>query len=137
MRAVRPSTASASMETPLLMSSVAWRGGVGGCRSRHRPARSSRCWHCTAWTASQPSARLPMVLSSGFGGSDLVGLAVAEHGVQDVDAASCERDDGLVVGLAFGSFAGVEGAAGGVAERAERGLDEDAFEGAVAGWWRV
>jgi hypothetical protein len=32
-----------------------------------------------------------MLLSSGAAGSDLVGLAVAEHGVQDVDAAAGER----------------------------------------------
>ena len=38
-----------------------------------------------------------MRLSSGFGVSVLVGGAVAQHGVEDVDAASGERDDGLVV----------------------------------------
>jgi hypothetical protein len=41
-------------------------------------------------------------------------------------------DDGLVVGFAFGAFAGVEGLAGGVPERAEGGLEEDALERFVA-----
>jgi hypothetical protein len=36
-----------------------------------------------------------MHLSSGSGGSDLVGLAAAQDGVQDVDAAAGEGDDGL------------------------------------------
>ena len=61
-----------------------------------------------------------MRLSSGFGGLDLVGGAVAQHCVEHVDAAACERDDGLVVGLSFDAFAAVEGLAGGVGERAER-----------------
>src|SRR3954453_9510519 len=74
-----------------------------------------------------------MWLSSSFGGSDLVWLAVCEDGVQDVDAAAGERDDGLVVGLVFGAFAGVEGFAGGVLQRAEGGLEEDAFERLVGG----
>jgi hypothetical protein len=38
---------------------------------------------------------------------------VAEHGVEDVAASSCEADEGGVVFLAFGSFAVVVGAAGG------------------------
>jgi hypothetical protein len=73
-----------------------------------------------------------MRLSSSFGRSRFVGLAGAQDGVQDVDAASCERDDGLVVGFSFGALAGVEGLAGGVAERAEGRLEEDAFERLVA-----
>lgn len=52
--------------------------------------------------------------------------------MEDVDASACEGDDGLMVGLAFGSFARVEGPAGGVVERAEGGLEEDAFERLVA-----
>src|SRR5690242_12721008 len=72
-----------------------------------------------------------MLLSSSFCELDLERAAIPEHGVQDVDPASGEREDGLVVAFAFGSFAVVEGAAGGVAERAERGLVEDAFEGLV------
>jgi hypothetical protein len=44
----------------------------------------------------------------------IVGLPVAQHGVEDVDASSGEGDDGLLVGLALATFAGVEGLAGGV-----------------------
>src|SRR5688572_28940353 len=63
----------------------------------------------------------------------LVGLPVAEYCVQDVDAASGQRDDGLVVGLAGGTFAVVVGAADRIAlQGAERRLVEDAFEDAVA-----
>jgi hypothetical protein len=39
-------------------------------------------------------------------------LAVAQGGVQDVDAASGGGEDGLVVSFAFGWFAVVEGAPG-------------------------
>jgi hypothetical protein len=73
-----------------------------------------------------------MRLSSRFGVSQLVASAVAEHRVEHVDAAAGEGDDGLVVDLAFGAFAGVEGFAGGMLQRAERGLDEDALERLVA-----
>src|SRR3954469_12775966 len=73
-----------------------------------------------------------MRLSSGFGVSALVGRSVAQHGVQDVDAAAGEREDGLVVGVSLGAFEPVEGLAVGVAERAERRLEEDALEGLVA-----
>src|ERR671939_647782 len=73
-----------------------------------------------------------MLLSSSFCERDLERAAVAEHGVQNVDSASCQGEDGLVVSFAFGSFAVVEGAAGGVVKRAECGLVEDAFEGLVA-----
>jgi hypothetical protein len=40
----------------------------------------------------------------------LVGLAVAEHGEDDVASASGEADQGGVVFLAFGAFAVVVGA---------------------------
>src|SRR5947209_18327157 len=73
-----------------------------------------------------------MFLSSSFCEWDLEWAAVAQHGVQDVDASAGEGEDGLVVAFAFGSFAVVEGAAGGVVKRAERGLVEDPFEGLVA-----
>jgi hypothetical protein len=46
-----------------------------------------------------------MLLSSSFCELDLERAAVAEHGVQDVDSASCQCGDGLVVSFAFGSFA--------------------------------
>ena len=51
-------------------------------------------------------------MSSGEGvlcGSCLVGLAVAEHGEQDVDAAACEADEGSVVAFAGSAFAVVVG----------------------------
>ncbi len=54
----------------------------------------------------------------------LVGRLVAEHAVQDVDAAAGQCQDGLVVGLALGSLASVGGLAGRVAagcdDRGER-----------------
>jgi hypothetical protein len=57
-----------------------------------------------------------MRLSSRIGHvTGLVGGLVAEHGVQDVDAAPGQGEDGLVVGLALGSLPPVVGAAGGVA----------------------
>jgi hypothetical protein len=37
-----------------------------------------------------------------------VGLLVAEHGPQDVDAAAGESEDGLTVAFALGAFALVE-----------------------------
>jgi hypothetical protein len=55
-----------------------------------------------------------------------------EHAQDDVAAAAGEADERGVVAFAFGSFAVVEGAAGRVSERTERGLVEDAFEGLVA-----
>jgi len=63
-----------------------------------------------------------MRLSSGFGVSELVGRAVAQHRVQDVDAAAGECEDGLMVGLSLVALASVEGLAVGVGERAEGGL---------------
>jgi len=67
-----------------------------------------------------------MILSSrcgalfGFGdGRGLVGLAVSEHGEEDVDAAAGQADDGSVVAFAFGAFAVVVGAAGRVFETGE------------------
>ena len=72
--------------------------------------------------------------SRGADVAGLVGGLVAEHGVQDVDAAAGEGQDGLVVGLALCAFAGVVGLAGGVAaDGDECGLVEDALEGFVAG----
>ena len=69
-----------------------------------------------------------MRLSSGFGVVEAVGLPGAQQCVEDVDAAAGECDDGLVVSFSFASFAAVEGAAGGVLERAEGGLVEDALD---------
>jgi hypothetical protein len=62
----------------------------------------------------------------------LEGSSVVEHGPEDVDAPAGEGEDGLVVAFALASLAVVEGAAVGVAERAEGGLIEDAFEPLVA-----
>jgi WD40-like Beta Propeller Repeat len=73
-----------------------------------------------------------MRLSSSPGVFESVWLSGSEHGVQDVDAPAGEGDDGLVVAFAFGALAGVEGAAGGVVERAEGRLVEDALEGLVS-----
>src|SRR5690625_977056 len=53
---------------------------------------------------------VPIVSSSGCRRACLVEGAVAEHGVQDVDAASREADQGGVVLLAGGAFAVVVGA---------------------------
>ncbi len=84
----------------------------------------------TAFFALQGDS--PMMLSSRLGMINCVGLPGSQYGVQHVDAAAGQRDD-LVVPLAFGSFAVVEGAAGRVAlQGAERRLVEDPFEGAVA-----
>ena len=38
----------------------------------------------------------------------LVDVAVAEHDPQRADPSPCEGDEGLLVGLAFGSFAFIE-----------------------------
>jgi hypothetical protein len=57
----------------------------------------------------------------------LVGLAVAEHGEDDVAASPGEADQGGVVFLAFGAFA-VVGAGSRVFERGERGKEERSFE---------
>ena len=48
-----------------------------------------------------------MLLSSGLGVPELVGGSVAQHGVEDVDAAAGEGEDGLVVGLSFVAFAAI------------------------------
>jgi hypothetical protein len=69
-----------------------------------------------------------MRLPSGSGVFGAVGLSAAEDGVDEVDAAAGERDHGLAVALSFVPLAGVEGAAGGVVERAEGGLVEDPFQ---------
>ena len=58
------------------------------------------------------------LLSSGEGGFDwsrLVKGSVAEHGVEDVGAASSQCDEGLVVALALSDLAVVVGARFGVA----------------------
>jgi hypothetical protein len=49
----------------------------------------------------------------------LVGLAVADHGVEDVDAAAGEADQRGGVSFAGGAFAVVVGPAGGVGEAGE------------------
>lgn len=64
-------------------------------------------------------------------GGRLVGLALADHGVQDVDSAACQAGQRGRVGLAFGSFAVVVDPAWWVLEAGERGHVEGAFEGPV------
>ena len=77
-----------------------------------------------------------MGLSSreGFGCSlwGAVGLAVAEHGVDDVGAAAGQADQGGVVPFAGGSLAVVVGPAVGVPERGERGEEQRRLQGVVA-----
>lgn len=56
-----------------------------------------------------------MTLSSRRGAvCGLVDRVIAEHGPQDVEPAMGQGDDGLGVGFAYGSFAVVEGAGGGI-----------------------
>jgi hypothetical protein len=65
-------------------------------------------------------------------GADVAGLVrrlVTEHGVQDVDTAAGQCQDGLVVGLALGSLASAVDLAGRVAAGCdERGTVEDMLE---------
>lgn len=68
------------------------------------------------------------VSSSRGGEGRLAGLAVAERGEQDVGAAAGEADEGGVVRLTFGAFAGVVGPARGVGQAGERGEEQRAFE---------
>jgi hypothetical protein len=70
--------------------------------------------------------------SGGLRGRCLVEGLVAEHGVQDVAAASGQADEGCVVFLAFGSFAVVVGAVDRVGQGGEGSEEEGAFEFAVA-----
>jgi hypothetical protein len=72
-------------------------------------------------------------LSSSLRGGGSVEDLVAEQGEQDVAAASGQTVEGGVVFLAFGSFALVVGAVGGVREGREGGGEERTFECAVAG----
>jgi hypothetical protein len=67
-----------------------------------------------------------MGLSSGGGAGGgfvgdrlLVGLAVAEHGEQDVDTAAGQADQGSVVPLALSSLPVVVGAAGRIGQTGE------------------
>lgn len=71
------------------------------------------------------------------GGGVLVGLAVAEHGEDDVDASAGEADQGGVVTLVLGSFAVVVGAAGRVGETGESRQEQGGFEGVLPRWERV
>ena len=74
-----------------------------------------------------------MLKSSRSGMINLVRLSGTQDGVQVVDAAAGQGDEGLMMSFALGAFAVVEGAAGQVAlQCAERGLVEDPFEGLVA-----
>src|SRR5271155_3141669 len=64
-----------------------------------------------------------MKLSScrGIRGGGLIGLVVAQHRPQDVEASSGQGQDGLGVGFAFGSFAVVVGARRGVGANGDVG----------------
>ena len=73
-----------------------------------------------------------MSLSSGDGVVGVVFGAVAEHGVEDVDAASGQGDEGLVVSFALGDLAVLVGAGDGVAEGGEGGEEQRPFQGPVA-----
>jgi hypothetical protein len=53
-----------------------------------------------------------------------VGFVVPEHGVEDVDAASGERDEGFVVLLLLGPLAVVVGPGDGVAQGRECGQEQ-------------
>lgn len=64
----------------------------------------------------------------------VVVTARAQDRVQDVDAPAGEREDRLVVGLAFGPFAGVVGLAGWIAAGPDEcRLVEGSLEGFVPG----
>lgn len=85
-----------------------------------------------------------MDLSSGGGARSgcrrdwlLVGLAVGEHGVDDVDAAAGEADQYGVVSLALSAFAVVVGAAGRVGEAGESRQEQRGLQRVVARWERV
>src|SRR5699024_6198291 len=62
-----------------------------------------------------------------------VELAVGQHGVDDVAAASCKAHDGCVVLLSFGAFALVVGLRGAMAVAGDPGAAEHGvFEALVA-----
>lgn len=64
--------------------------------------------------------------------------SVSEHGPDDVDAAACEGDEGLLVGLPFGALALVERAGhGACAGGDERGLEAGVQQSAVVSAWSV
>jgi hypothetical protein len=60
--------------------------------------------------------------------------AVAEHGVEDVAAASGEGDQGLVVSFALSDLAVVVGAGDRVAEGGERGEEQRPFRARFPRW---
>jgi N-methylhydantoinase A len=120
-----------------------------GHRARYGYAFEGRADQAVEWvnlrvTGIGPIERprrggVSMSLSSrrggGVGGGDggpAVGLAVAEHGEQDVGAASGKADQGGVVALARGPLAVVVGPAGGVAQTGECRQEQGALEGVVA-----
>ena len=63
--------------------------------------------------------------------------AVAEHGVEDVDAAAGEADEGGVVVFALGAFVVVVGAGCGGVQGGERGQEERPSEDLVPASGRV
>src|SRR5579875_2164445 len=72
------------------------------------------------------------------GGAGLVGLVVAEHGPQDVDAAAGQGQDGLGVLFALGSLAVIEGPGLLAASDADQGgCVEDPAEQAVVAFQPV
>src|SRR5450755_3031447 len=90
-----------------------------------------------SYSAGGRVLRVPLCpLSSSGGGWLEVGLAVSEHGVEDVAAAPGEGDQGFVVALVVGDLVVVVGPGDGVAQGRECGQEEGSFEDLVpaAGW---
>src|SRR6516165_5922801 len=92
-----------------------WAGPISVCASRSRPA--------ARWSAGRDhgagSGGSGGIGEPGCGAGGLVRLAGAEHGEDDVAAASGQADQGGVVAFAVGTFAVVEGLGRGVTQRGE------------------
>jgi hypothetical protein len=65
---------------------------------------------------------------AGFAVQGLVEGFVAEHGEENIRAAACEGDEGLVVAFAFGSFAVVVSARRRVVQGRKGGEEQGAFD---------
>src|SRR5690606_35764014 len=83
--------------------------------------------------AARPSGRGGVSLwRLSSGEARLIGLLVADHGVEDVAAASGQADEGGVVLLTLGALAVVVGPGGRVLQRREGSKEERALELLVA-----
>ena len=116
--------------------SCSWVCSMGGCRCRCRvpvgTAVPCSCWWCSScvcqgsWLIGSCRWGVSLCFSSSCEGlwrrvGGPVGLAVSEHGEQDIDSAPGEADECGVVFLALGSFPVVVGPADGIgSERGER-----------------